>query len=421
MSQFPRYRDLKREVSFLDFANALLSETISSGNAPHVRALLAAGADPNQTSQGGQTPLILAIVSGNLHLVNMLLEAGADPSQRDQTGLNAIEWAERKGLPDVAKVLQNPRPAVAKVTIESPPRTSRSSATRIPGETKRNQAIAADEKSRRWISGLKQRLDEKADRDRLANQATVVQPEIETTNQPVVSRTPPPPLVDPPAIDAEPITSAPASQTVAAGSTSRAVAPQASQSNLLPPEPSTTGSTRKRCPQCNTVYNSSLVAYCAYHVVPLVDVDAPVIKPPPPKGMTPLLWFLVFVTFVVASLMAYIGIAPLYRQKKQTPAATPSPTPTTVPGKGVPVVSGDLSGKAVAIPDVYAPTKLTEPVSVVVRIKVDRKGQVISAQAVGGDDTLREATLKSARKAEFSANDLGPRGAQATITYVFNP
>ena len=133
-----------------------------------------------------------------------------------------------------------------------------------------------------------------------------------------------------------------------------------------------------------------------------------------------MLWLLVFVTFLGAGLLAYVSIAPLYR-KQDTQAASLPPPPPSIPGKGIPVVSGDLSGKALMIPDVFAPAKLTEPVTVTVRIKVDKKGQVYSAQAVGGDDQLREVVLKSARKAEFSIDALGPGGAQSTITYMFKP
>jgi hypothetical protein len=352
--------------------------------------MLAAGADPNQTSQGGQTPLILAIVSGNLHLVQLLLDAGADPSHRDHTGLNAIEWAERKGLSDVAKVLQNPTQARGKVSAQTSPAKS-------PSETARDPAITSDEKSRRWIAGLKQRLDEKADRQRLAtdksiaaNAVSAVQPVIE--NPVLRDDGPKPPAEEP-----------------------QALVPDSSL-----PGTSTGGSARKRCPQCNAVYDSPLVGYCAYHVVPLIDIDAQVITQPPPRGMTPLLWILVLVTFVGAGLLAYVSIAPFYK-KQDTQAASLPPPPPTIPGKGIPVVSGDLSGKALIIPDVFAPSKLTEPVTVVVRIKVDKKGHVYSAQAIGGDDKLREAVVQSARKAEFSTDDLGPRGSQGTITYMFKP
>ena len=391
----------------MDFANALLSETVSSGNATHVRSLLAAGADPNQTSQSGQTPLILAIVSGNLHLVQILLDAGADPSQRDQTGLNAIEWAERKGFPDVAKGLQNPKQARGKIAAEPLP-------ARTITEPVRDTSLTSDEKSRRWIAGLKQRLDEKADRERLATQNDSIPVPVVKASEPIIES----PVAPKDVAASEPIIESPVTREDDPKidvEERDAVSEDSDDSGSA-----TSGSARKRCPQCNTVYNSPLVAYCAYHVVPLIDIDAPVITPAPSIGMTPVLWVLVAITFLGAGLIAYLIITPFYR-KQETQAVSLPPQPPSIPGKGIPVVSGDLSGKALVIPDVFAPSKLTEPVTVVVRIKVDKKGQVYSAQATGGDEQLRDAVLKSARKAEFSTDDIGLRGAQTTITYMFKP
>jgi hypothetical protein len=380
----------------LDFANALLTETVSSGNTKHVRAMLQAGADPNQTSQGGQTPIILAIASGNIHLVNLLLDAGADPSKRDHTGLNAIEWAERKGLPEVAQVLRNPSSSRVKVP---PIRSPAAKAIRTEGlgrEATRDAALTSDEKTRKWIAGLKQRLDEQADRERVAAPVETVVPASEAINEPTPS----------------PDNSY---QTQAV-----------EESRALPKESPTLGlssssSARKRCPKCNAVYNSPLVAYCAYHVVPLVDIDAPGSTPPPTNRMTPLLWVLILVTFVGAGIAAYVALAPLTKQNLEATAPAALPPQRNTSGKGIPVVSGDLRGKALVLPEVDAPSKLTEPVTISVRIKVDRQGRVYSARATGGDEQLREAALQSARKAEFSTQDLSPRGTQGTITYTFKP
>jgi hypothetical protein len=364
--------------------------------------MLAAGADPNQTSQGGQTPLILAIVSGNLHLVNLLLDAGADPSHRDNTGLNAIEWAERKGLPDVAKVLQNPGRAPGRISAPQTAVKHVQSEVPINAQSTREPSLTSDEKSRKWIAGLKQRLDEKADRERTSEQTEPTPNVVTAAVNPVRVQEPPVVPVPTPIIEEEPPD-----------------LPEEPEAILAP----TSDTGKKRCPQCNTIYDSPLIAYCAYHVVPLIDVDAPA-PPPPPRplrgGLTPLLWMLVVATFIGASAAAYVAISPLYSRKQEAlPAAPPAPPNTS--GKAVPVVSGDLSGKALVIPDAYAPAKLTESVTVVVRVKVDKKGLVYSAQATGGDDQLQEVALQSARKSEFSTENLGARGTQGTITYMFKP
>ena len=52
-----------------------------------------------------------------------------------------------------------------------------------------------------------------------------------------------------------------------------------------PPTPPEKSSTRKRCPQCNAIYNSDLLAYCAHHIVPLVPVDDPIISEPPKSNL----------------------------------------------------------------------------------------------------------------------------------------
>src|SRR6185295_9048776 len=71
---------------------------VIDGDTETVRALLAAGSDVNETVSGGRTPLIMAILFERTQIMTLLLEAGADPHQRDSLGLNAEDWAERKGL-----------------------------------------------------------------------------------------------------------------------------------------------------------------------------------------------------------------------------------------------------------------------------------------------------------------------------------
>ena len=74
----------------------------SKGNIEVVRALLAAGADPNAT--GAEPPLQVAIAASRtagLELVQLLLDAGADPNQRAEFGDPAFFMAGGAGI-DVA-------------------------------------------------------------------------------------------------------------------------------------------------------------------------------------------------------------------------------------------------------------------------------------------------------------------------------
>src|SRR5258708_3497488 len=157
----------------MDPRNLSLTRAVSDGDSEAVRALLAEGADANRTTSGGQTPLILAIVFRHTHILRLLLEAGADPQVRDSLGLNAFDWAERKGFTEGVTLLaqsqspihdtpagtHNTGPPVPNRSVsrnmerESPP------AARPPGHL-----TPSDEKTRQWIAGMKRRFDEEAGR-----------------------------------------------------------------------------------------------------------------------------------------------------------------------------------------------------------------------------------------------------------------
>jgi len=181
-----------------------LISAVIDGDTEAVRALLAAGSDVNETASGGRTPLIMAILFERTQIMTLLLEAGADPHQRDSLGLNAEDWAERKGLN-----LLNQRQARKQ---EIPPVTPRKEPIPLggvaPSQSERQttqasgastQSASADEKSRRWLAGMKRRIDEEASR-----KTKEVQPM-------------PPPLS--PAIDATPLVNA--NQPLFASFTSR--------------------------------------------------------------------------------------------------------------------------------------------------------------------------------------------------------
>src|SRR6185295_11319362 len=142
--------------------NLSLTGAVTDGDIEAVRALLAAGTDVNRTTSGGQTPLILAIVFMRIQILSLLLEAGADPQVRDSLGLNAVDWAERRGFAEGVKLLTQ------RAKHSTPPDTSRTEPT-LPGKSaprqieKQNPPVSretqqfanSDEKSRRWLAGLK--------------------------------------------------------------------------------------------------------------------------------------------------------------------------------------------------------------------------------------------------------------------------
>lgn len=59
---------------------------------------------------------------------------------------------------------------------------------------------------------------------------------------------------------------------------------------------------------------------------------------------------------------------------------------------------------------------------VVVRITVDRGGEVIAARVEsGGDDCMRETAISAARASRFNIDPSAPERQQGTITYIFIP
>ena len=59
---------------------------------------------------------------------------------------------------------------------------------------------------------------------------------------------------------------------------------------------------------------------------------------------------------------------------------------------------------------------------VVVRITVNRAGEVTHASvASGGDDCMRESALRAARNSLFNIDNSAPARQTGTITYIFIP
>ena len=62
-----------------------------------VERLIQSGADVNDNSNNDHRPLNIAVSKGLREVANLLLNAGADSSKRDKSGLNAFEWALKRG------------------------------------------------------------------------------------------------------------------------------------------------------------------------------------------------------------------------------------------------------------------------------------------------------------------------------------
>jgi hypothetical protein len=349
-----------------------LTQAVTSGDASAVNAALASGADVNERNNGGQTALILAVIFGHTDLVRQLVKAGANPRLRDNLGLDAIEWAQRRGLP--ADLFEVEEPPVAKPQIET------------------------DEKSRKWLAGVKRRIQEQQSAQKAQ---TVVEPQPIVQSHPVV--------LSEPVVQPEP-------------------APPAAPEPEPEPEPRLI---RKRCPKCNAIYHSELVAYCAHHFVRLVDADEPLFEPTPSATSaitsSPLLWMLVLATVSVAAFTGYLITTQLSRVVvPDSPAAAQQPRGFV---KGTPVAAGDLAGKALTLPEAEGPifdgdtrTKANAAAQTVnVHVKLDKAGKVYWARAEGGNEAFRNAATEAATQSTFSPDKLRGRETEGTITYTFAP
>jgi TonB family protein len=110
-------------------------------------------------------------------------------------------------------------------------------------------------------------------------------------------------------------------------------------------------------------------------------------------------------------------------ERVSVPTAEPPPQATDVKSE-LPVVGEELVGKALTLPrPEYPPTARSEGVGgrILVRVRVDKKGRVISARSFEGDWRLRAAAIKAATMATFSAERLNDREAAGTIVYTFKP
>lgn len=369
-----------------------LTQAVTAGDANAVSAALASGADINERNNGGQTALILAVIFGHTDLVRLLMKAGANPRLRDNLGLDAVEWAQRRGLTEAVELFTS-EPATQPVreirVVEKDP----------PRET----PIDTDEKSRKWLAGVKQRIQEQSLRE-----------------QPVIPSEPEP-EPEPVTPEPEPLTPKPK--------------PVTPEPEPLPPAPKAS-STRKRCPQCNRIYNSELVAYCAHHVVALVDADEPFVEPRQSTTAaftntvtnTPLLWTFILVTVSIAAFTTYMITSQLSNVVTPDTPASAQQQPQSFM-KGTPVAGGDLAGKALTLAEAKCPVFEDDARSrtngtsetVNVHLKVDKRGKVFWARPEGGDEAMRNAATEAATNSTFSPDKLRGRETQGTITYTFAP
>ena len=72
-----------------------------------VRMLLQAGAEINQPSRSGMTPLMHAAWFGHAQAAAVLLEHGADPKLGDNQGRKALELCKERGHLDICRLIES--------------------------------------------------------------------------------------------------------------------------------------------------------------------------------------------------------------------------------------------------------------------------------------------------------------------------
>lgn len=117
------YKKAKRLIS----QGANVNEVSPSGYTPlHISAgldkrrvtsiLVSNGADLNASDFSGMTPLHIAAGRGHFKMVKYLLVHGADPSVEDNSGWNPADFAREKSHDQVAELLETTPPKSGSIT-----------------------------------------------------------------------------------------------------------------------------------------------------------------------------------------------------------------------------------------------------------------------------------------------------------------
>ncbi|KAH0602487.1 uncharacterized protein H6S33_008568 [Morchella sextelata] len=95
------------DVACGDYAQPPLCFAAMGGHRAAVEALLSAGADPNQSSDNGQTAISWAAEHGHQDTVSLLMgtQLGIDVNARDNAGRSALDWAVHNAHEPVVRLL----------------------------------------------------------------------------------------------------------------------------------------------------------------------------------------------------------------------------------------------------------------------------------------------------------------------------
>lgn len=425
-----------------------LIRAAAEGNTDAVRALLANGADVNESTTRGETALIRAAFFGHADVVRLLLEAGADARRKDSLGITALEWAIRRDAREVTRILQatpsttgteaqwlnkavearkrsdaNVSDAVLELGRAEPPPTSAEGDDSI-------LALGFDEPPppapKAWAASAPAGLPATHDEVEIESEEAASTSHFDAAGVFVEE------VRAQADAEAHEKSAKEARRDVGVGESDEPAGPALVLESTTKESPQ--GSGIKRCPRCHTTYESDILYYCMYHPVKLIDVEdrafgvaSPVLETVNTTGMRPWMLVLVAITFIGGSLIGHLISSAVFPPRTPRPAQTAlalGQTPLADVQQIQPVVGGAAKGKEISLPGPEYPERAkSQRISgeVTVAVLVNKRGGVISARALNGHPLLQAAALKAAREAKFSTEKLTGRRANVsgTITYNF--
>jgi TonB family protein len=400
----------------------LLIRAAADGDTETVRRLIARGVDLNSRTGGGQTALMLAVIGGHEKVVRILRTAGADPRLRDRLGLTVFDWAERRGFHELAKLFEEECGALG--SPEQPSAANTEMQQRAEPEHQKERLGQSGDRSQRWLSGMKQRWQEEMLRQNAALAAS--SSKVENAS----AATEPRPEVR--------------STTIAA-----AVARDKRESESIPkvethsPEPAERQPILPQTPRVSERPSVSVKTQPAVRVPISEDrsdyvsdqthpepIATPYVETATSTPKSSNRRFIIWFSFAFLLAIACIGTYFLFRflssvtQPEADPVvAQPTPEPV-IESRNLPVLSEELVGKELNLLEPEYPARARSRKiggTVVVRVRVNKRGRVVLARSSAGDWQLRSAAVNAATKSTFDPAKLAERDTQGTISYKFIP
>ena len=450
-----------------------LVEAALAGDLSAVRALLDGGADVNGPNQGGQTPLILAAVMGHTEVVAHLIEAGANPQLRDHLGLTAYEWSTRRGFSEISQILAKVSPPIRQPKPPKKVTTAESTAAK-PIAVSENQTPAAPIQEIVEVPTAVAAAEDSASPKE--SFAEISAPQIPVAPSPNIHAADTDSILDlpesltsgsqplPQYFDSAPPTPAKPIPSLKVSSVSSSESKPPATRPIVPnEEDETVPRVRATQPPRETSWLSTVLPAASpdppersapFEVAPAnqrarksssmlglskaaahdesspshpARPDLGSLAPASPTAMV--VWVLIAFVLGASAFAAYRLTRYLYRAEPPAPiAAAPVEAPAEVK-KPAFSVGGDLAGTELNIPEPelsFEAARSGAAGPIIVKVRVNQKGRVISATTSSGDRRLRAAAVKAARQASFAPDKLAglssrSRIVSGTITYEFPP